>query len=322
MKYSVFTNSFRERNKNMGKKTTLLFITIISSFCASAQLLYTFDSVKTTSGIIDPSPVPVVTGITCGSFSATGTPPNSLAAARFDFSDWSIGSVGGLGDTLFSGMTGAINTAEYYEVTLTPQAGYSMTGDTIKFSFERSGTGVRSYAVRSSLDGYAANLTAVYGLPTTNVDVQAGNIFFLKKDITTIQNRNIIVLGGAFANLVTPVTFRFYAWNAEAPTGTFSIDNVNFIGSATLATGISEKNNSTITVFPNPSSNGVFTLDLNNTAGKSSIRILDIVGNVIYSTETTNSKQTLDLSTVANGSYFVSITNNNTTTTKKIVVNK
>ncbi|MBL0327823.1 MAG: T9SS type A sorting domain-containing protein [Bacteroidetes bacterium] len=67
----------------------------------------------------------------------------------------------------------------------------------------------------------------------------------------------------------------------------------------------------------------MFTLDLNNAAGKSTIRVYDIVGNVIHTSETTsNTKQTLDLSTVANGSYFVSITNNTTTTTKKIVVNK
>lgn len=305
------------------KKITLLFLTVITSFCANAQALYTFDSVKTTSGTIDPSPVPLFTGITCGSFSATGTPPNSLAALRFDFSGWSIGSVGGPADTLFSGMTGAISTAEYYEVTLTPQAGYSITGDSIKFSFERSGTGVRNYAVRSSLDGFSANLNAVYAAPNINVSVQAGNIFFLKKDIQTSQNRNIIVLDASFANLVAPVTFRFYAWNAEAPSGTFSIDNVNFIGSSTLGTGVSEKNKMDITVFPNPSQSGLFTIDLNNLSGKSTIRVYDIIGNIIYATETRSiAKQMIDLSSLANGSYFVSITNNNGTTTKKIVVNK
>ena len=215
----------------MNKKITLLFAFLIVSTYAGAQLLYTFDSVKTTSGTTDPSFVPVATGVNCGSFMAVGTPPNSLAAARFDFSDWATGSTGGAADTLYALMTGTINTAEYYEVTLGPQAGYTITGDSIKFSFERSGTGVRSYAVRSSLDGYTTNLNAVYLPPTTNVDVQVPNVFFLKKDITTVQNRNVIVLGAAFANLSAPVTFRFYAWNSEASTGTFSIDNVNFIGS-------------------------------------------------------------------------------------------
>ena len=94
------------------KKITLLFAAITFTVFANAQLLYTFDSVKTTSGMIDPTPVPVGgAGVTCGSFSATGTPTNSLAAFRFDFSGWALGSTGGAADTLYSGMTGTINTS-------------------------------------------------------------------------------------------------------------------------------------------------------------------------------------------------------------------
>lgn len=305
-------------------KKTLLIFAILFSGIANAQLLYTFDSVKTTSGTTDPTPVPVAgPDLTCGSFTATGTPPNSLAAFRFDFSDWALGSTGGAADTLYSGMTGSINTGEYYEVTLTPNPGYTITGDSILFHFERSGTGVRTYAVRSSLDGFTTNLTAVYGLPTTNVDVQAGNVFFLKRDITSNQPRNIIVLGPSFMNLSAPVTFRFYAWNAEGTGGTFSIDNVNFIGSSALATGVAEKNNTTVSLYPNPTSNGVFTLDLTGTTGKSSIFVYDIVGNVVLSSQTSsNAKQTIDLSAFANGSYFVNVKNENETITKKIIVSK
>lgn len=304
------------------KKITLLFVIIISSFCANAQLIYAFDSVKTTSGTIDPTPLPTITGVTLGSFMAVGTPPNSLAAARFDFADWATGSVGGTADTLFSGMTGSVNTSEYYEVTITPQAGYTITGDSIKFGFERSGTGVRTYAVRSNLDGYTANLTAVYGLPTTNVNVQAGNVFFLKKDITTPQTRNIIVLGPSFMNLSAPLTFRFYGWNAEAPTGTFSIDNVTFIGSSGLATGVEEKNKASFSLYPNPST-GIFTADLTNTLGKTTITVYDIIGNVVLTKETaSNTKQMIDLSSQANGSYFVTVKNAAETITKKIILNK
>ncbi len=305
------------------KKITLLFFAVTFTVFANAQLLYTFDSVKTTSGMIDPTPVPVGgAGVTCGSFSATGTPTNSLAAFRFDFSGWALGSTGGAADTLYSGMTGSVNTAEYYEVTLTPGVGYSITGDSIKFDFERSGTGVRTYSVRSSLDGYTANLTAVYGLPTTNVDVQAGNVFFLKKDITSLQTRNIIVLGPTFMNLVTPVTFRFYGWNAEGTGGTFSIDNVNFIGSSTLLTGITEKSKSSVSVYPNPS-NGLCFADLDDLTGKITITVSDIIGNVILTKETTsNARQSIDLSKLANGNYFIRFITETQVITKKITLNK
>lgn len=304
-------------------KKTLLLIAIIFSGIANAQLLYTFDSVKTTSGTTDPTPVPVGgPGITCGSFMAVGTPASSLAAFRFNFSNWALGSTGGVADTLYSGMTGSVNTAEYYEVTLTPGVGYSITGDSIKFDFQRSGTGVRTYSVRSSLDTYTTNLTAVYGLPTTNVDVQAGDVFFLKKDITTNQTRNIIVLGPSFMNLVAPVTFRFYGWNAEGTGGTFSIDNVNFIGSSTLLTGINEKEATAVSIFPNPTTNGIVSLDIANLSGKTTITVYDIIGNAIFSTETSSAKQLIDLSNQASGSYFVSIKNDKEVITKKIIVNK
>ncbi len=302
------------------KKTTLLFLAIICSFCAQAQLIYAFDSVKTTSGTTDPSPLPTATGVTLGSFMAFGTPANSLAAARFDFADWATGSTGGTGDTLYPLMTGVINTAEYYEVTLTPQSGYSITGDSIKFTFERSGTGVRAYSVRSSLDGYVLNLPAVYGAPTTNVDVQTGNVFFLKKDITTLQTRNIIVLGASHANLTAPVTFRFYAWNSEASTGTFSIDNVNFIGSSTPLTGIKDNSTIAVTVYPNPSSSGIFTADLSAVNGNSSITVYDIIGNVVLKKESASSKQVIDLTGTANGSYFLTVTNQAGSITKKIII--
>lgn len=303
-------------------KKILLFIAIISSGVANAQLMYTFDSVKTTSGTTDPSFVPVGTGITCGSFMAVGTPPNSLAAFRFNFSNWALGSIGGVADTLYSGMTGSANTAEYYEVTLSPNAGYTITGDSIKFDFQRSGTGVRTYSVRSSLDGYTANLTAVYGLPTTNVDVQAGDVFFLKKDITTAQTRNIIVLGASFANLTAPVTFRFYGWNAEGTGGTFSIDNVNFIGSSALATGITEKSKPSASVYPNPST-GLCFADLDGLTGKITITVSDIIGNVILTKETTsNARQAIDLSKLTNGNYFIRFITDTQVITKKITLSK
>src|ERR1035437_965516 len=98
----------------MIKKITLFLSAIVFSIYSNAQsfsALYTFDSVKTgTSGLIDPSFVPTATGVTFGSFSATGTATNPNAAARFSFTGWPTGSANG--DSLFSQMTGAISTSE------------------------------------------------------------------------------------------------------------------------------------------------------------------------------------------------------------------
>ena len=123
-------------------------------------------------------------------------------------------------------------------------------------------------------------------------------------------------------NLLAPVTFRFYAWNAEGTGGTFSLDNVNFIGSSTLLTEINENEKMTVSLFPNPTTNGMFTADLSELSGKSTIIVYDIIGNTILSTETSSAKQLIDLSNQANGSYFISIKNDKEVITKKIIVNK
>ncbi|MCW3071184.1 MAG: hypothetical protein JWO44_1074 [Bacteroidetes bacterium] len=217
------------------KKITVFAVATFISICSQAQSfsgLYAFDSVKTTSGISDPSPLPAATGVTFGSFSATGTPANPNATARFSFTDWALGAANG--ETVYANLTGAVSTAEYYEVTVSPAAGYTISLSSITFSFGRSGTGVRTYAVRSDADAYAANLPASISPANPNLSVQTGNVFFLNTDITTTsQNGSTITLSGAsFSSLSGPRTFRFYGWNAEGTGGTFSIDNVTINGNA------------------------------------------------------------------------------------------
>jgi|GEM_PF-5441740 len=217
------------------KKITLFAVATFISICSQAQSfsgLYAFDSVKTTSGITDPTPLPTATGVTFGSFSAAGTPANPNATARFSFTDWATGATNG--ETVYANLTGAVNTGEYYEVTVAPAAGYTISLSSITFSFGRSGTGVRTYSVRSDADGYAANLPASISPANPNLSVQTGDVFFLNTDITTTsQNGSTITLSGpTFSSLSGPRTFRFYGWNAEAPTGTFSIDNVTISGTA------------------------------------------------------------------------------------------
>jgi PKD repeat protein len=219
------------------KKITLSTIAILTGLFSQAQIfsgLYPFDSVKATTGITDPTPVPTATGVTFGSFSATGTPANPNATARFSFTDWATGAAAG--ETVYANLTGSVNTAEYYEVTIAPAAGYTISLTDITFSFGRSGTGVRTYSVRSDADAYAANLPASISPANVNLSVQSGDVFFLNTDITTTsQNGSTITLSGAsFTNLSGPRTFRFYGWNSEATTGTFSIDNVTINGTAML----------------------------------------------------------------------------------------
>ncbi len=320
----------------MIKKLTLLIsVVVLFSTMLIAQsftALYKFDSVKAPStnppvvgtGLIDPTPLPTATGVTFGSFSATGTPSNPNALKRFSFINWPLGATTAI-DT-YDTLTGSLSATEYYEVTLTPETGYTIDLDSIKFSVERSGTGIRTFAVKSSIDGYISNLAASINPVNAKLSVQTGDIFFWNLDATTSnQNGSKITLGGSsFTGLASPVTFRFYAWNAEANTGSFSIDNVSFAGTAAPATAIHNfPSKSSISVYPNPSTNGLFTVDLGNYSGKTIVTVYNIIGKVIFSNESTvGNKQTIDLSNVANGSYFVNIKNDKENTTKKITINK
>ncbi len=207
---------------------TTIFI-VSNSLAQPFASTYDFSSITVASGVTDPTPPPTATGITFGSFSAFGTPPNPNAASRFSFTNNVVGGVNASDN--FALFTGSLNPAKYYEVTVAPQAGYSIDINTIAFTIQRSGTGIRSYAVRSSLDGFSANLSASISPANVNLGVGPGDEFRWLLDATTsAQNGSLVTLGASFDLLLSPVTYRFYGWNAEGTGGTFSIDNVAFSG--------------------------------------------------------------------------------------------
>ena len=310
------------------KLTLLLSVAVLCSAIAVAQsftALYTFDSVKTNTGLTDPSAVPTATGVTFGSFSATGTPANPNASARFSFQDWPLGATN-LND-IYSSLTGAIDPLEYYEVTVTPASGFTITLSGITFKSQRSGTGIRTYSVRSSADAYSANLSASISPANAKLIVETGDIFFITLDSTTTSQAGstITLSGSGFTNIASAVTFRFYGWNAEGTGGTFGIDNVSLTGVASPATSITDfSGTSLILVYPNPSTNGLFTVNKGFSSEKTIITVYNIIGKIILSKEIDSSKQeeTIDLSNEANGSYFVNIKNEKENSTKKITINK
>ncbi|MEP6554269.1 MAG: hypothetical protein ABJB11_12055, partial [Ferruginibacter sp.] len=193
---------------------------------------YDFSGVTNTTGVTDPSPVPVVTGISFGSFSAIGVgtsggaAANSSGSGRFSFNDWPLGAT-----TATDVFTGSIDPTKYYEVTITPVAGTQVDISSVTFKFQRSGTGVRQSAVRASVDSYGANLTASINPANAALSVVPTNAFQVTDATTTGVDGCTVTLGAGFTNLTTAVKFRFYGINAEASGGTFSIDDVKFAGS-------------------------------------------------------------------------------------------
>ena len=189
--------------------------------------------------------MPTATGATFGSFVGVGVTGNSSGAGRFSFTNQDTGATTGS-----DAFTGVINTSKYYEVTITPTAGYTLDINSITFTLQRSATGIRQYAVRSSLD-YATNLPASISPTNTALSVVATNVFQVT-DNNSLQDGSTITLGSGFDALTTATTFRFYGWNAEGTGGTFSIDNVVFNGTASLACS---SPSTQATLFTNPITN-------------------------------------------------------------------
>lgn len=195
---------------------------------------YTFGSVTTTSGTTDPSSPPeaIDSAITFTNFNATGVSANSSTAGMFEFNSWDTGGLPINGDTTYSLLTGAINTAKYFEFTVTPDLAQALSLTGLTFNIQRDMDGIRTFAVRSSTDAYGSNLTASLFPANPYIEIRSGNVFFIKNDTILSTTQSQINLSGAlFTNINNAsVTFRIYGWNAENVTGTFGLDNVALTG--------------------------------------------------------------------------------------------
>jgi len=113
--------------------------------------------------------------------------------------------------------------------------------------------------------------------------------------------------------------------------GTLSVKAVNECGESEATTlyirstvGINQfENQNSISIYPNPANN-YFFLKTNGINGKTSVRISDLSGKILYTEEinTIESNQLLkfSISDYAKGFYFITIVNNENTIVKKLIV--
>lgn len=202
--------------------------------------LYDFSSVNPGSGAIDPATIPADDTLYRTSFSAHNVSTNSVDTSRFAFTNWGTGAIDG--DDTIAHVTGTLDTTKYYEVKFAPGFGYSTIFKTITFNVKRNSTGVRTFAVRSSANNYQSNVPV--SISPANAQLGAGtvsgvaNVLYFTSDTNTNVQSGCKVTFPAntldYTNVLDTTTFRFYGWNAEDSTGTFSIDNVTFVDTTGL----------------------------------------------------------------------------------------
>ena len=313
----------------MIKKLLLLSLTLFNVLMSAQNFAasYGFANVTSSTGTLDPTPPPSVAGVSFSPFSAVGSFTNPNASSRFSFQGWPVGATNSV--DIYSSYTAALSPTLYYEVSLTPQPGYSLTLNSISFSMRRSSTGVRNFAVRSSVDTYSNNLAA--SVTSSNMSVVSPDVFFWTYDATSNsadQKGNSVTLGGqAFSSLTNSVTFRFYGWNAEGSGGTFSIDSVVFNGIAANSTQtvntsvLNEKSSfSKFSISPNPCIDG--SLTINSLSNGSRIQLINILGEVVLTAknDTNEDKLKLNLTHLPEGTYFVRVNNTNNSQTEKLIL--
>jgi len=123
----------------------------------------------------------------------------SSASGTFSAKSWTTGSTADLND--------------YFSFSITPQTGHELSLTSLILDEQRSGTGIRSWAVRSSLDSFVSDL-ATFSVPDNNS---------LRFDQTT-------TLDGAFNGITSEIEFRIYGYEAEGNAGTWRLDNVRVNG--------------------------------------------------------------------------------------------
>ncbi|MDP3556347.1 MAG: T9SS type A sorting domain-containing protein [Bacteroidota bacterium] len=325
------------------KLLSICFLALVvnSSNAQSFSLSYQYSAVTSTSGPIDPTPAPVATGITSGSWTAVGTGTNSSGGGYFSFTSWGTGATNANNTTF----TGSIDLGRYYELTITPQVSYAVSLTNMSFGVSRSGTGIRHFAVRTNKDVYTNNIAATYtalgaaaSASVPVVTVVSGNTFLWTDDafntgsgaaaFATNNICNVNFTGPNYTNQASPYTIRIYAWNAESGGGTFRVDTLVLNGSATFSIGvglnkITHDLNAKIKLYPNPTADGFVNIDV-PTTNYSKIEVVNILGAVVASQNNTlnEEKIKLDLATLPTGTYFVKVTAGEKSYTEKLIISK
>lgn len=143
--------------------------------------------------------------------------------------------------------TATVATDDYYEFTVTPDADYSITLTSIQLDeryADLSADHTYNWVVRSSLDGFTADLVTPFAVNATTAAAPA------------TSTANVIDLtGGAFDDLTEAVTFRLYAYNTSQASQEWGIDNVTISGSITdIPPTVSAPTSDAETLFPTETS--------------------------------------------------------------------
>lgn len=113
--------------------------------------------------------------------------------------------------------TATLDSNDYFYFTLTPNGGYKINFANFQFTLQSSGSGPTQFALRSSLDNYASNISATI--------IASGD---------PGSSNTIPLIAAPFQGITTAITFRLYGYAAGTGGGTLSVNNFTFTGAIAL----------------------------------------------------------------------------------------
>jgi hypothetical protein len=176
---------------------------------------------------------------------------------------------------------------------------------------------------------YLASISTYIGFSTDKLSMSADNITY--NDVSsykTVGNNfyitDLVVIGacadtdtGKYTFVLTATTLTFST--VDDPCASRNTALGGAILTKVTASSIADENTlPQVNVYPNPSK-GMFTVEL-DPAKVSEIKIINIVGETIYTQKITTYKTEIDLGNVSKGIYFLQTVNGKAIATKKIVV--
>ena len=298
----------------MKKIFTTSFFGIISLLTSTAfsqtTVTWNFGTASGTASPTSGTPVSnlTISDMTIGnSFGAVATPISTTSASSGytgSTGSYNIGNAAKVGSLV----TGAGGSA-YFEFTLTPAAGYSVSLSALNFGTRSTSTGPQAYTIRTSLDAFATDAIT----PGT---IANNSTWSLKTNTTTIAS-----------TVGAPVTIRIYGYNGagSASSGTINwrLDDVAITVNVTSGTDVtpptvsslSPANNAT-NVSINTSLQIVFNENVKKGTGNIVIKKLSdnsIVQTIDVTTTAvtiTNATATVTINTLASSTgYYVEIDN-------------
>lgn len=209
----------------MNNKTRLLVLTVFSvlalSFVtglASANVLASWALTNASQG----TPT-TASNVIAGTFVGSGI-------------SFSYDSVGARGTSwpLNTSVPIARDDGKYFQITIQPASGNSLTIQKIDFQHLRSASGISAYDILYSKDGFANSNSIVSGVSVEDDDNVAHD--------GTVSGLNIIVNNGE------SLTIRFYGYGAESSAGTWKILSNTLAVEGTVTPSSGGTNNPALTV--------------------------------------------------------------------------